>query len=625
MSDPSSRLTTFLAELRRRRVFRVAVVYAGVAFIIFQIVDATFEPLHLPDWAGTLVVVLLALGFPIAVGLAWAFDITEKGVVKTPPKEEAAEASGAPRITIGNKTLAVVAVLAIAVAIWSWWGRSRDPLAAFEHSVVVMPFDNLTGDESFDIWEKGMAMLLITDLSASEELYVLDSQTLFDIINSIEQAQKAQVIPTLAREVATRTRVKNVILGDILKAGDQLRLQARLMDARTGQVTFSHFVDGKSEDDFFTMAQELADRVKNHLEIEVLREGVRLELGLLKTSSAEAFRQFVNSVEFFQANDYPSAIQASKKAIEADSNFLGPKINLVYFYGNTGQKREALKWLDEANKHRDTASGTEKYWLEAANAALEKKPYEAIKWEERSLKVYPQSYWDWNNIGWNYYVLDRYAQAVRAYEKALELASQLLGVWTFDDIYYEMGEAYHGLGNHNRELEVYKIGLKAIPKNPGILHRLAICYMSRGDTARAALYLERYKQSGEEEGWSEAIIANNLGGIYLASGLLDRAQAYYRRAMAEDPDYPWAYNNLAYLLIDHDLEVDEGIALAARALELEPENYTIMDTYGWGLYKQGRYAEALEVLERAWELLPFYDYDHYQHLQAARKAAVRGK
>jgi len=126
----SSPLANFLAELKRRRVFRVAIVYAGVAFIVFQIVDATFEPLRLPDWAGTLVVVLLALGFPITVALAWAFDITEKGVVKTPPKEEAAEASGAPRITIGNKTLAVVAALAIAVAIWSWladllrWSRA---------------------------------------------------------------------------------------------------------------------------------------------------------------------------------------------------------------------------------------------------------------------------------------------------------------------------------------------------------------------------------------------------------------------------------------------------------------------------------------------------------------------
>jgi len=83
MPKSQSKFSAFIAELKRRRVFRVAAVYAAVAFIIFQIVDATFEPLNLPDWASTLVIVILAIGFPIAVGLAWAFDIAEKGIVRT--------------------------------------------------------------------------------------------------------------------------------------------------------------------------------------------------------------------------------------------------------------------------------------------------------------------------------------------------------------------------------------------------------------------------------------------------------------------------------------------------------------------------------------------------------------
>ena len=76
-------LADFLAELKRRRVFRVAAVYAGMAFIIFQVVDATFEVMGIPDWLGRFLIVALLLGFPVAVGLAWAFDITDKGVVRT--------------------------------------------------------------------------------------------------------------------------------------------------------------------------------------------------------------------------------------------------------------------------------------------------------------------------------------------------------------------------------------------------------------------------------------------------------------------------------------------------------------------------------------------------------------
>ncbi len=75
--------SVFLQELKRRRVFRVAVVYAGVAFIIIQIIDGAFDYLRIPEWVGTTIIVVLLVGFPIAVALAWAFDITEKGIVQT--------------------------------------------------------------------------------------------------------------------------------------------------------------------------------------------------------------------------------------------------------------------------------------------------------------------------------------------------------------------------------------------------------------------------------------------------------------------------------------------------------------------------------------------------------------
>ncbi len=88
MNDSPSRLAAFLAELRHRRVFRVAVVYAGVAFIASEIVSNVFPALHIPDWGQSMVVVLLILGFPIAVGMAWAFDLTAEGLVRAKVKRE---------------------------------------------------------------------------------------------------------------------------------------------------------------------------------------------------------------------------------------------------------------------------------------------------------------------------------------------------------------------------------------------------------------------------------------------------------------------------------------------------------------------------------------------------------
>lgn len=111
-------LADLLAELKRRRVFRVAAVYAGVAFIIIQIVDGAFDYLRIPEWVGTTVIVLVLLGFPIAIGLAWAFDITDKGIVHTRGKAQAPATSRRPILT--NWTLGIVAALAIIAAAWSW-------------------------------------------------------------------------------------------------------------------------------------------------------------------------------------------------------------------------------------------------------------------------------------------------------------------------------------------------------------------------------------------------------------------------------------------------------------------------------------------------------------------------
>ncbi len=619
-------LADILTELKRRRVFRVAVAYAGVAFIVFQIVDATFEPLHLPNWAGTLVVVLLALGFPIAVALAWAFDITEKGVVKTLPKEQAAGAKRRPHIVIGNKTLAVVAALAILAAGWSWWGRSRDPLSAFEHSVAVMPFDNLTGDEFFDIWEKGMARLLITDLSTSEELYVLDSRTLFEVINDIEVAQKAQVLPALAKEVAVRTRVKNVILGDILQAGDQLRLQARLLEVRSGEVTFSHFVKGESEDDFFAMAQELSDRVKNHLEIGVIEEQIDVDHRAPRVQSAQAYWLYGQGLEDFLMSRFEPAIEAFQQAIALDT-LLGPAYGYLmgaYYFTDMKDSTKALFDRTYPRKGQFEKGGCRvcELWWDIFRAMLAKDIREEIRIMEQILA---------RDDPFNRSTLFCLGEANNRYgkpdkmiaplEKYLELSDRRIDAKRAP-AYTQLGYAYHEQGQHRKEVKVYEKGLEVRPGHPDILYRLAVCYLSRGDTTRAAPYLERYEQSGEEAGWSKAVMANNLGLLYLESDLLDRAQAYYRRAIELDPQCWSAYGNLGVLLIDYDLDIEEGLRLLDKALEQTPDNYTHLRWKGWGLYKQGRHEEALAMLERSWELRIAYDHEHFQHLDEARYAVA---
>ena len=113
--------------------------------------------------------------------------------------------------------------------------------------------------------------------------------------------------------------------------------------------------------------------------------------------------------------------------------------------------------------------------------------------------------------------------------------------------------------------------------------------------------------------------------IYDESNNPDKAEEYYRQALALEPENPLIMNNLAYILIDKDRNLNEGMQLIDKALKLSPETWYILDTKGWGLYKQGNYKEALDFLEKSWNTINAYDHETYLHLEAAKKAVASQK
>lgn len=184
-------------ELRRRRVFRVAVIYAAVAFVVWQVAEIAVPGLRLPDLVLTAVIVLTILGFPIAVVLAWAYDITPAGTVPTEPEAESAAAEGPAFL----------------------------PEPSAKTSIVVLPFDNFSPDPGDAYFSDGLTEEIITNLASLRSLRVISRNT-------------AMVLKGCRKDVRTIGReldVEYVLEGSVRKAGDELRIVAQLIDARSDE------------------------------------------------------------------------------------------------------------------------------------------------------------------------------------------------------------------------------------------------------------------------------------------------------------------------------------------------------------------------------------------------------
>ena len=537
---------------------------------------------------------------------------------------------------------AIVATMMLILGVqWILKRDGEEPfVVSFEKSVAVMPFDNLTGDASFDVWRKGMSQLLSTALSSSRELYVLNNEVISDGLEGLGSVQTARIAPSLARQIARKANVKIVIMGSILKAGNKLRLQVKLQDVESDRILKSETVDGNSEDDLFSMAEDISNRVKDYLETKALKQDVDYELGQVFTSSAEAYRYYLQGMDAWYESDMTIAVQRWTQAASIDTNFMMAHFFLAYGYqnlaydGNTAARmREARKWAEKAYGRKNEVPYKYQVMLDFHRAHIEKKPRERIKWAKRLVQLDPQLWEAWFNIGYAYYRLEQYNQAIKPLKKAMELGIQWGNAFKLFSPVIFLSGAHHELDEHDQELAVLKNSLDPLLEYSRvyvIFSDLALANLCLGDTANAQTYFTQLQQDLEKIGSSKAEIATWFGWIYDRADQLDRAQEYYWQAIAMDPKGArvlwWdrgALNLLADLLIEKDRDVDQGIELAQHALRIDSEDFWSWHALGWGYYKQGNYKLAVEALGKADDLIPKYEQPIPKHLKMAQAALAQ--
>ena len=630
MSDPN-KISQFWSELKRRKVFRVAAMYAATAFIIMEAGDIMLPRLGLPDWTVTFIIVLLIIGFPIAIILSWIFDLTPEGVKKTESievlKQQEPLSAPAKRRQRASDVIIVVLIVVVGILVYPKIFK-KDKLEAIRDadgkiSVAVMPFENLSGDTLYNVWQGGFQNLLITSLSNSEELSVRQYQTMYSILENKRNVAHASITPSKASELALKLETRTFILGNILKAGNKIRVNAQLVNTEREEIYKTYQVDWDTKDDIFAMADTLSRLIKNYLEIKKLIEEYDSPVfhGSYNTNSSEAFQYYIHGWDAFMNLDYQAATEWLSKAIDTDSGFISAYVPLLFAYLTSGNDKLAKDLCNMANKKRDELPLKGKLMLDYLNAYIFEAPNDQIKYLKQFLEIDELNPTYWKLLGLAYNKMYQYKDAAIYFEKALGIHKTWGTNYRDPWIYHWLGNAYHKINEHKKEKEVYELGLSIFPDHPRIIQYQAICALSQGDTDKADDFITKYKSIRKNKSqWPESRILSGVGYIYTEANLFDKAEIIYRQALKLDPQNPSRMYDLAWLLINYDLNADEGINLIQKALELKPDEWYYLDTKGWGLYKQGRYEDALKILNDSWNLRPSYKHRGYQHIQEVEKA-----
>ncbi|MEA1887502.1 MAG: tetratricopeptide repeat protein [Bacteroidota bacterium] len=245
---------------------------------------------------------------------------------------------------------------------------------------------------------------------------------------------------------------------------------------------------------------------------------------------------------------------------------------------------------------------------------------EFIRLSELILHDDPQARTAWYQQGLNYYGIHEYEPAIRCFEKALEIDKEWGGDWEWVYIYSLTGEAYHLLGDHEKERKIYELGLSILPDHPAIIYNQAVCALSRGDKQEAGEYIEKYRLIRETEGREDFWTDYNIGLIYQEAEHFDEAMDIFSKMVEADPQNPAVKWRLGYLLIDREVDVDKGMKLIDRALESAPGHTDYLYTKGLGYYKQGKIEKAHEVLKRGWDARNLYYHEHYLLMKEVEQA-----
>ena len=517
----------FLGEIKRRKVFQVAAVYAVVAWLTIQLVDVVNEPLNLPDWLDTVVIVLLAIGFPIAMVLAWAFEITPEGVkrdtgVDALPGQQPAE---------------------------------TDSVAPHHKSIAVLPFVNISADPENEYFSDGLTEEIINALTQLIDLRVAAHTSSF-----VFKGKSKDIA-----EVGHKLKVSTVLEGSVRKVENRLRITAQLINVADGYHLWSEKFD-RELGDVFAIQDEISLAIVDKLKV-TLTPGEKAQLVGKQTVNLAAHEDYLKGRYFWNQRGIglKKAVDLFQLALAKDNNYatayagLADTYSLLGFYGYLppvdvmpGAKEAALHAL-EIDENLAEAHCSLGYvytifdweWERARKEfqrALELNPsyvparywYSVLLWfmgcfEEaiaevrRGLKTDPLSVYAHVQLGSVLLSAEKYDQATEQLLQALELEPDFYSANAF------LGIAYYFQSRVDDAIREIQKAIDMSDRNQLPVAYLGTVYAAIGDRTRADEILTELKRRSK----TEYIHANWIAQIYAMLDEKDEAFIWLDKALNE--------------------------------------------------------------------------------------------
>jgi TolB-like protein/Tfp pilus assembly protein PilF len=542
------KVQSFFTELKRRNVYKVAIAYAVIAWLLMQIATQVFPFLEIPNWAIRLVIMLIVIGFPIALVIAWAFELTPEGLKRTEdvaPRQPHSRGGAWIYIVVVG---AAVSLTLFFVGRYTASPRSEARINVPEKSIAVLPFDNLSRDPDNAYFTEGVQEEILTRLAKIADLKVIARTS----------TEKYKSAPGNLREVAEQLGVGNVLEGSVQKAADQVRVQVQLINTATQAHLWAESYDRKLTD-IFAVESEIATRIAETLQAK-LTGSEKTAITKRPTANPEAYEFYLKGRFFWNKRtgaDLRTAIDYFNQALGKDPSYalayagLADSYGLLSAYGAASRvdsfpqanaaAKKALE-LDDTLAEAHTSLGLV---LSAYDFDFE----QSLKEFERAIELNPNyataHHWYGETLG----AMGRFDEGIAELKRAQQLDPLSLVINT------DLGEVHTFAREYDKAIEQLR---KAIEMDPRFYYahwNLGVALQLKGQLSEA---IAEYRKAVELNDDPGALAL--LGQAYARAGQREEGQKILARLTDEAKSrYVSAYSfALLYLALgDKERSIDE--------------------------------------------------------------------